>query len=331
MPALALRLHDVDVDFDTAIPTFLEGCTLRGLSPKTVQFYAYALGPFAAHAREHGAEVLTAVTPPLVRSFLGRMQAQGATPRGGVGPGRLNDYAEAIRLFYDWAVAEGYSDHNPARGLPKAREGRKVIPTFSEDELRALLRQPDRSTFLGLRDHTFMLLLADTGLRLSEALGLQVADLHLSSGSAKVLGKGGRERLVGLSGALARHLKHYLAMREATVRRAGCPAECLWLFPNQEGSRWNAKGAQMRLKLYGRQAGVTGVRVSPHTFRHTFAVWFVRNGGSAFHLQRILGHSDLTMTRRYCELADTDALDRQRELSPLVTMNLAPTPGGRLR
>ena len=64
------------------------------------------------------------------------------------------------------------------------------------------------------------------------------------------------------------------------------------------------------------------MRVSPHTFRHTFAVWFVRKGGSPFHLQRILGHSSLDMSRRYCELADTDAISKQQELSPLSTMSL---------
>jgi len=330
MPALALRLHDADVDFDTAFAAFREACVLRNLSPKTVEWYTYTLGPFAAYARECGVETLAAVTPQVVRAFLARMRSRGATARGGVAPRRLNHYREAIRSLFDWAIAEGYAEHNPADGVPKAREGRKVIPTFTEEELRAILAQPDRATYLGLRDHTFMLLLIDTGLRLSEALGLQVADLDLATGAATVLGKGNRERRVGFSAALVHHLKRYLVARETTVRRAGC-AECVHLFPNQEGGKWNAKGAQERLKLYGARAGITGKRVSPHVLRHTFAVWFVRNGGSAFHLQRILGHSSLEMTRRYCDLADTDALKRQRELSPLVTMELTPASRPRLR
>jgi integrase/recombinase XerD len=79
---------------------------------------------------------------------------------------------------------------------------------------------------------------------------------------------------------------------------------------------------QRKLKRYAARAGITRVRVSPHTFRHTFAVWFVRNGGSPFHLQNILGHSSLDISRRYCEVADVDFVDQQHRLSPLVTMGV---------
>jgi integrase/recombinase XerD len=87
----------------------------------------------------------------------------------------------------------------------------------------------------------------------------------------------------------------------------------------------------MRLKSYGEEAGITRARVSPHTFRHTFALWFVRNGGSPFHLQKILGHASLDMSRRYCELADVDFLTSQRRLSPLAMTDLGRSGRRRLR
>jgi integrase/recombinase XerD len=134
------------------------------------------------------------------------------------------------------------------------------------------------------------------------------------------MGKGGKERVVGFSANLERHLRRYLlrrAMALAGIDRDDTP----WVFPNQEGGRGGAKGFQQRLKRYGKAAGIIRVRVSPHTFRHTFALWFVRNGGSPFHLQKILGHSSLDISRRYCELADVDFISSQQALSPLAMGN----------
>jgi integrase/recombinase XerD len=175
-----------------------------------------------------------------------------------------------------------------------------------------------------------MLLLVDTGLRLSETLDLRLGDMDLDSGTVKVLGKGNKERLVGFSGVMERHLRRYVVRREAALAGVG-REDSPWLFPNQWGDKGGSKGFQMRLKRYGTAAGITRARVSPHTFRHTFALWFVRNGGSPFHLQKILGHTSLDMSRRYCELANVDFLTSQRELSPLARTDLGAGTRKRLR
>jgi len=83
---------------------------------------------------------------------------------------------------------------------------------------------------------------------------------------------------------------------------------------------------QQRLKRYGDAAGIRGVRVSPHTLRHTYALNFVRNGGDPFRLQKVLGHSSLDTTRRYCELSESDVMEGQRQLTPLRTMDLGFAP-----
>jgi len=204
------------------------------------------------------------------------------------------------------------------------------VPTFSEADLRALLAQPDARTFTGLRDLTFMLLLLDTGIRLSEATGLQLDDVDFTGLTLKVMGKGSKERLVGFSSAFAARLQTYLARRSSALRSVGLAA-CPWLFVNYYGGKVGSRVLQERLRLYGERAGLAHVRVSPHVFRYTHAVHFVRHGGSPFHLQKALGHSDLSMTRRYCELADTDFLSAQRELSPVAMLNLDPRRHPRLR
>jgi len=323
MRHLALQEDQPIADLNALVEEYLAECTFRNLSPKTVEWYRYCLGPFARHATDLGIPDPESVTEEVVREFLSDQSRR-------VAPRRVNHYRQAILRFFRWLEEERYVNHNPAERLSKLKEPKKLIPTFTEDEMRRLLSQPDRRTFLGLRDYVFMLLLLDTGARLSEALGLRLRDVDFSTATLRVMGKGAKERIVGFSADLERRLRHYLKRREAalkSIRRE----DCEWLFPSHLGTKGGAKGFQMALNSYGEEAGIKRVRVSPHTFRHTFAVWFVRKGGSPFHLQKILGHATLDMSRRYCELADVDFIERQKEFSPLVSMGLAADVPRRLK
>jgi len=183
---------------------------------------------------------------------------------------------------------------------------------------------------VGLRDLCFLILLLDTGLRLSEALGLREKDVDLERGSVTVMGKGSVERCVGMSFTLCGELARYLRVRDAALEQIGRP-ESPWIFPNDVGGRLCSKTMQQRVRRYGDEAGIEGVRVSPHTLRHTYAVNFVRKGGDPFTLQRILGHRSLEMTRRYCELAEADVVERQRQFSPLKELNLTLTGEARIK
>jgi integrase/recombinase XerD len=223
--------------------------------------------------------------------------------------------------IYLWLQKQEYVQHNPAARVEKVREPKRLIETFTETQVAALLQQPNRARFVGLRDYCFLLTLLDTGMRLSEALNLKVGDLDLEEMWVNVIGKGNKERRVALSARLLVELKPYLRKRDSAVTAVGVP-DSPWVFPNDVGKRLCSKAIQKNLKIYGAQADLKRVRVSPHTFRHTFAVNFVRNGGDPFTLQKILGHSSLETTRRYCELAEEDVLRRHRELTPLSTMDL---------
>jgi integrase/recombinase XerD len=323
MPLALTRQSDVSLPLSVAVSEFLCECRLRQLSPSTLQWYQYSLEPFVRFAAARGEPEVAAVTVQTVRAFLAdqatRVQAR-----------RVNHYREALDRLFQWLIVEGHVTENPAAGINKAREAKRLIAAFSQEEVEALLRQPDTSGFIGLRDHTFMLLLLDTGIRLSEALGLRVSDVDLKAGVLKAFGKGRKERLVGVSPTLAGNLRRYLVRRAAALAGAG-KEDCPWLLPSQCGGKGTAKGFQQRLARYGREAGLSRVRVSPHTFRHTFALWFVRNGGSPFHLQKILGHTSLDMSRRYCELADVDFISRQQQLSPLAMTDLGTKRPKRLR
>jgi integrase/recombinase XerD len=314
-----------------ACEEFREELRLRRISPRTIAWYKSVLEPFGRHLRETlGHDRPQDVTEGDLRAFLAKVSEVGASGRRPVGARRLNHFRNGLFRFYEWAQRRGYVGHNPAANIPKVREPKRIIPTFTAAQVRALLQQPDAKHFLGLRDRLFLLLLLDTGLRLSEALGIRVGDLDLREGAVTVIGKGDKQRRVGLSPRLLAELRPYLRHREAAlegIERGDSP----WLFPNHVGNRATNRAMQQNLRRYGKQAGIEDVRVSPHTLRHTYGLAFVRNGGDPFTLQKALGHTDLAMTRRYCELAEGDVLTRQRELSPLVSMDIPPLGGRRLR
>lgn len=180
-----LRLPTVVPCIEDAVAEFLADQQLRGFSPHNLTWFRFTLGPVARYLASVGCSDPSAVTSSLVRQFL-------ASKRWEVGPRRLNHYRDAVRLFYNWAVAQGYATTNPAASIAKAREPRKLIPTFTEEEVESLLRQLDTRTFLGLRDQVFMLLLLDTGLRLSEALELRLADVDFATLTLRVRGKGNK-------------------------------------------------------------------------------------------------------------------------------------------
>lgn len=335
MQPQALRYLPADVDgpppWDEACREFLDCRALERYSPCTLEWYACILMPFGRYLKEtleH--DDPAAVQERHVRAFLEMAGSEGLDGRPPVGAKRLNDYRQGLSSFYTWLQEQGYVQHDPVQRVKKIRQPRKLMQAFSEEQVSALLQQPDRKTFVGLRDYLFMLLLLDTGIRLSEGLALRVADIDLDGLTARVLGKGNKERRLGLSPRLLTQLRPYLRKREIAVAQTEDP-DSPWVFPNDRGGRLVRKSMQQHFRRYGKAAGIRGVRVSPHTLRHTYAVNFIRNGGGEFALQKALGHTSLEMSRRYCELAESDVLERQREHTPLRTMDLGITPGKRIR
>jgi integrase/recombinase XerD len=300
---------------------YVETLELQRYSDRTLEWYRFLLQPFGRYLELQGITDPSEVGEQHVRAFLRLVSTEGFEGRIPVGARRQNHYREGLYRFYVWLNGQGYVEHNPAARIGKAKEPKRLIPTFTETQIAAILQQPDRTSFVGLRDYCFLLTLLDTGLRLSEALSLKVSDLDLEELQIDVIGKGDKQRRAAMSPRLVVELKPYLRKRESAVAIVGAP-DSPWVFPNDVGGRLCSKAMQKRVREYGVLADISRVRVSPHTFRHTFAVNFVRNGGDPFTLQKILGHESLETTRRYCELAEEDVLRRHRELTPLKTMDL---------
>ena len=225
----------------------------------------------------------------------------------------VNCYLRSIRAFFPWLVSEGVIAENPFDKVKIPRSPRKVISTFSEHQILQLLKAIDISSAEGHRDYAIILTLLDTGLRVSELCSLRLSDLWLEDGILKVMGKGNKERLIPIGKLVQRILWRYITWHrpEPAIPNSD------FLFLTNDGRPLSKDRVEKIMARFGKKAGLKGVRCSPHTLRHTAAITFLRNGGDVFSLQRMLGHSSLEMTRRYCEVADTDLKKAHITASPV--------------
>ncbi len=230
----------------------------------------------------------------------------------------INTYLRSIRAFWSWLMREEIINSNPFTKIRIPKPPKKIIITFSEKQLTAMLKSVNTSMPAGFRDWTIILMLLDTGLRASELVGLTMNDVNLEDGMVKVYGKGNKERVVPFGTKVQRAVWKYLQ------RYRSQPANPLYptLFLTAAGNPITTDRLRMIIEKYARKASIEGVRCSPHTFRHTCAISYLRNGGDVFSLQRILGHSSLDMVRIYVNLAEADIKACHRRFSPADNMQL---------
>lgn len=221
---------------------------------------------------------------------------------------RAKDYARSslarkiscIRSFYKHLVKEGLVQKNPALDLEPIKRQQR-LPRFLEvDEVQGLLETIDRSTTLGSRDAALLETIYGAGLRVSEAVGLDLGDVDYSIGYVQVRGKGGKERFVPLGAAALDRLAHYLERARpglaAKNPHAG-PKHRRALFLNARGGRLTARsvGRILHRHLGSRIAG----KATPHTLRHSFATHLVAGGADLRSVQEMLGHASVATTQIY--------------------------------
>lgn len=234
-------------------------------------------------------------------------------PQGGQLSGHtINGYMRALQAFWAWLERESFIQENPFARLRIPKAPKKVIPIFNEMQLRQLFAVIDIMSPVGYRDYAIILTLLDTGIRCSELTNLRLADVRLESRLLKVWGKGSKERLVPVGAKVQKALWKYLTC----YRPEPAMPRYDHVFLTRDGHPLTKDRLEAIVERYGEKANITGVRVSPHTFRHTMAVTFLRNGGDVFSLQRILGHSQLEVLRGYINLAQADISRVHQRNSP---------------
>ncbi len=273
------------------IDQFLEYLEIeRNYSQNTVASYRIDLQGFRKFLLNTSDSVsVDEIDHLMIRSYLANMQerqlARSTVLR------RLS----SLRSFFRYLCRRGHLEIDPMAVLATPKVQRR-LPEFLElSEVEALLSAPDLNTIVGLRDQAVMELLYSTGMRVSELLALNLTDLDRQNAVVKVRGKGKKERILPVGRTAMSVLDSYLARRHELG--ADKPSQAIFL--SQRGNRIpDAKGIRRRIEKYSNHAGIRK-KITPHTFRHTFATHMLNAGADLRSVQELLGHASLSTTQIY--------------------------------
>jgi len=272
---------------------FLDSLWLEsGLSKNTVEAYRRDLMAFAMWLAQDEVS-LSAATREDILHYQGVRIQESRKARS---EARL---LSSLRRFYRYLCREEIRESDPTTQIESPRLGRPLPEGLTEQEVENLLKQPDISHHLGLRDRTMLELLYATGLRVSELVTLTIEQLNMRQGLVRCVGKGNKERLVPLGEVALDWLQQYL-IEARPVLLQGYVSEDL--FPTRRGKAMTRQAFWYLIKRYALQAEIEKP-LSPHTLRHAFATHLLNHGADLRVVQLLLGHSDLSTTQIYTHIA----------------------------
>ncbi len=265
----------------------------KGLAQQTVAAYGGDLAGFIDFLQDSGIEEASQVDATVLLRHLILLRKRGLDARSRA------RHLVALRGFFRFLVHERLVENDPTRMIDLPKAGLKLPEVLSEPEVGRLLDAPDPSTPVGARDAAMIELLYAAGLRVSELVHLRVQDVNLEAGFVRVLGKGGKERIVPI-GAHARQ-------RIAAYLKTGRPAQLSGragphLFVARAGRPMTRQGFWKLLKKYAASAGLRK-NVTPHMLRHSFASHLLEGGADLRAVQAMLGHADIATTQIYTHVA----------------------------
>ncbi len=300
------KIQEHQTTLQEAIDSFLRYKEAQQISERTLNDYNYYLTNFLVHSNNSlDYDTLTED----VLSYFSNIPSTS--------PARFNHPYQNLSAFFNWAIKQDILPKNPLvmQGISKKRDDGNIKPIEIEN-IKLLLSSWDKSTYTGLRNYTMVLVMLDTGIRTSELRRLKDSDFDTIAKQitiSKYISKTRKNRVAYLSDSTARQLNKFIRVK---------PTE--WselMFPTNEG---NEMTSHCLCREFDKQCKKIGIKVTPYQLRHTFASYFVANGGNLFTLQDLMGHSDIRMTRRYTEI-DGETKKRQHEqYSPINALSGKP-------
>lgn len=310
-----LRWVDIDmaeVELDKLILHFAQSNKAEGKSPRTIAWYSEMLSDFTRFLELKGCRgVLSRFDIEAVRDFVVYEQERGMSPY------TVQGKVRALKAFSSWLFREAYTSDNLLSNFKLPRVPTNLIEPLTSAEIDQLVNCQNPLTAIGCRDIAILIIMLDTGVRLSELCGLLFEDAHVEEGYLKVMGKGSKERIVPIGASTQKMLWRYIIhFRPKPLVEADN-----YLLVTLDGKPLRANAVKLLIKRWGKKAGVP--RLHAHLCRHTFATnYLLHNCGDVFRLQQILGHTSLEMVRRYVHYASTQALINGKTLSPVDQMGI---------
>jgi len=302
----------------------------RNLSPHTVRAYDSDLTQFIGHAAAEADLKKRDLAPDAldrdaIRAFLAHLHDDGQSRATAARK------LAAIRTFLRYLRREGIIDSDAGSLIATPKREVRMPAHLSEGEMAQMLDAPDDEQPLGRRDHAILELFYASGLRLSELAGLDIDAVNLSGRMVRVLGKGGKQRLVPFNGASAKAIRAWLQDREQYVRNRGADERVIGsrardqrrqagrtrrepLFVNYRGGRLTVRSIDRLVRKYAAVTERDGV--SAHALRHSFATHLLQRGADLRTIQELLGHSRLSTTQRYTHVNAAQLLAVYKKAHP---------------
>ena len=275
------------------LQSFLDALWLEsGLSNNTIDAYRRDLLAFASWLKEDSVDLTGASREDILR-YQGIRLREGRKARS---EARL---LSSLRRFYRYLCREEIRESDPTAKIETPRIGRALPSSLTEQEVEALLAEPDCGVPLGLRDRAMLEVLYASGLRVSELVNLKVEQVNMRQGLVRCVGKGNKERLVPLGEIALDWLQRYLLEARPDLLFGSATDD---LFPTRRGKAMTRQAFWYLIKRYAKQASIIKP-LSPHTLRHAFATHLLNHGADLRVVQLLLGHADLSTTQIYTHVA----------------------------
>jgi len=302
------------------------------LSPRTVAEYAADIAQFCDYLAylwgEKRAYDWTAVDYPVIRRYLVHLTqsqysrssiARKLAALRALSRSSIARKLAALRALFRYLVDTGRMQYNPAASTSLPRRRRRLPEVLYESEVEALLTAPDDNTPAGQRDRAILEVLYATGVRVSELVGLDLDDVDLQERQMRVLGKGGRERIVYFGQPAQEALRRYLQQgRKLLLQKGKKPAEEQAVFLNKLGGRLSARSVQNIVRKYVLQTA-TSQYIHPHSLRHSFATHLLDHGADLRSIQELLGHKTVSTTEIYTHVSAQRLKEVYNSAHPLAT------------
>lgn len=269
----------------------------RQLAENTITSYKRDLDDYIEFMTEAKRASVDSLTRNDIIAYLQALNDKGLSTRS------VSRHISSIRSFHQFLLREKVTTNDPTVHLELPKLEQKLPRILSLEEVEQLIAIPDRSKPQGVRDYALLEILYGTGMRVSELVGLDVDDVHLSMGFVRVFGKGGKERIVPLGGQAIQACKRYVNEARPHFMEKQ-PRTNDALFVNMRGNRLTRQGCWKLLKGHALKANLTK-ELTPHILRHSFATHLIENGADLRAVQEMLGHADISTTQIYTHVSKT--------------------------